>query len=417
MKVEPNRVVVTGMGAITPVGIGVEETWSALLAGRSGIRRITRFDVSNFPTQFAGELPNFDPRDFMDFREAKRAGRFTQLAVVATQQAIQNAALDLSKEDATRIGVEIGTAIGGIDLIEEQSIILQQKGPGRINPTLVPVVIANAAPCHIAISLGIKGPTSCPVAACATGTVALGEALRKLQRGDVEVMIAGGTEAANSPLALAAFSRLGALSTRNADPEKACRPFDAQRDGTVMGEGAAVLVMETLEHAKRRGAPILAEVLGYGFTEDAYHLAAPDPTGDGAARAMSLALADAGVAPDEVDYIVPHGTATPLNDISETRACKIVFGEQAYHIPISSNKSMIGHLLGAAGAISTVIAILAIRDGVVPPTINLDYPDPECDLDYVPNQARRIRVDTAIANAFGFGGQNATIVVRRADIT
>ncbi len=351
----------------------------------------------------------------MDFREAKRTGRFTQLAVVATQQAIQDAALDLSKEDATRVGLEIGTAIGGIDLIEEQSIIFHQKGPGRINPTLVPVVIANAAPCHIAISLGIKGPTSSPVAACATGTVAVGEALRKLQRGEADVMIAGGTEAANSPLALAAFSRLGALSTRNAEPEKACRPFDAQRDGTVMGEGAAVMVLETLEHAKRRGAKVLAEVLGYSLTEDAYHLAAPDPTGDGAARAMALALADAGIAPDEVDYIVPHGTGTPLNDVSETKACKIVFGERAYRIPISSNKSMIGHLLGAAGAISTVIAILAIRDNIVPPTTNLEYPDPECDLDYVPNQARRVRVDTAIANAFGFGGQNATIVVRRLD--
>lgn len=415
MKTDKNRVVVTGMGAVTPVGIGVEQIWSALLAGRSGIRRITRFDVSNFPTQFAGEVQNFDPRDYMDFREAKRTGRFTQLAVAATQQAIQNAALDLSKEDATRVGLEIGTAIGGIDLIEEQSIIFHQKGPGRINPTLVPVVIANAAPCHIAISLGIKGPTSSPVAACATGTVAIGEALRKLQRGEADVMIAGGTEAANSPLALAAFSRLGALSTRNTEPEKACRPFDAQRDGTVMGEGAAVLVLETLEHAKQRGATIWAEVLGYSLTEDAYHLAAPDPTGDGAARAMALALADAGIAPEEVDYIVPHGTGTPLNDVSETKACKIVFGERAYHIPISSNKSMLGHLLGAAGAISTVIAILAIRDNIVPPTINLEYPDPECDLDYVPNQARHVQVDTAIANAFGFGGQNATIVVRRVD--
>ncbi|MBC7233117.1 MAG: beta-ketoacyl-ACP synthase II [Chloroflexi bacterium] len=415
MKTDKSRVVVTGMGAVTPLGIGIEETWKALLEGRSGIRRITRFDVSSFPTQFAGEVMNFDPKDYMDFREAKRTARFTQFAVVATQQAIQDAALDLSKEDATRIGLEIGTAIGGIDLIEEQSIVFHQKGPGRINPTLVPVVIANAAPCHIAISLGIKGPTSSPVAACATGTVAIGEALRKLQKGEAEVMIAGGTEAANSPLALAAFSRLGALSTRNTDPEKACRPFDAQRDGTVMGEGAAVLVLETLEHAKQRGANILAEVLGYALTEDAYHIAAPDPTGDGAARAMALALADAGIAPDEVDYIVPHGTGTPLNDVSETRACKIVFGERAYRIPISSNKSMMGHLLGAAGAISTVIAILAIRDGIVPPTINLEYPDPECDLDYVPNQARRVRVDTAIANAFGFGGQNATVVVRRAD--
>jgi len=410
-----NRVVVTGIGAITPVGIGIANTWKALLAGRSGVKHIKRFDVSNFPTQFAGEVTDFNPLDFMDFREAKRMARFTQFAMAVTQQAIQDSALDLSREDTTRVGLEIGTAIGGIGLIEEQSITFHEKGPGRINPTLVPVVIANAAPCHIAISLGIKGPTSSPVAACATGTVAIGQALRQLQLGQVDVVLAGGTESATSPLALAAFSRLGALSTHNAEPEKACRPFDAERDGTVMGEGAAVLVMETLEHAQRRGAPILAEVLGYGFTEDAYHIAAPDPTGDGAARAMNAALTDAGISPDEVDYIVPHGTGTPLNDVSETRACKMVFGECAYRIPISSNKSMIGHLLGAAGAISTVIAILAIRDGIVPPTINLEHPDSECDLDYVPNEARHACIDTAMANAFGFGGQNATVIVRRLD--
>ncbi len=407
------RVVVTGMSAITPVGIGVEDTWKAMLAGRSGVKRITRFDVSDFPTQFAAEVTDFDPKNFMDFREAKRSARFTQFALAAAREAIQDSALDLSKEDMTRVGLEIGTAIGGIDLIEEQAITFHQKGLGRINPTFVPLVIANAAPCHIAILLGIKGPTSSPVAACATGTVAIGQALCRLQSGEVDVMLAGGTECATSPLALAAFSRLGALSTRNAEPEKACRPFDAERDGTVMGDGAAVLVMETLEHAQRRGAPVRAEVLGYAFTEDAYHIAAPDPTGDGAARAMRLALANAGISPDEVDYIVPHGTGTPLNDVSETQACKMIFGERAYRIPISSNKSMMGHLLGAAGAVSTIVAVLAIRDGLVPPTINLEHPDPQCDLDYVPNKARQVRVDTAIANAFGFGGQNATVVVRR----
>jgi len=410
-----SRVVVTGMGAITPVGIGVEDTWKALLAGRSGVKTITRFDVSNFPTQFAAEVSEFDPREFMDFRQAKRTARFTQFAVGATQQAIQDSALDLSKEDLTRVGIEMGTAIGGINIIEEQTIILHQKGYRRVNPTVLPVLIANAGACQIAISLGVRGPTESPVAACATGIVAIGQALRWLQSGEVDVMLAGGAEAVTTRLGLAAFSRLGALSTRNAEPEKACRPFDAQRDGTVMGEGAATLVLETLEHAQRRNAPILAEVLGYGISEDAYHIAAPDPTGEGAARAISLALADAGIQPDEVDYIVPHGTATPLNDVSETRACKIVFGERAYRIPISSNKSMIGHMFGAAGAISTVIAILAIRDGIVPPTINLEHPDPECDLDYVPNKARDVRVDTAIINAFGFGGQNATLVVRRVD--
>jgi len=411
-----NRVVVTGTGAITPVGIGVENMWKALLAGRSGVKRIRRFDVSEFPTQFAGEITDFDPSQFMDFKETKRTARFTQLAVAATQEAIQNACLDLPREDPTRVGMAIGSAIGAVDTIEEQARILHEKGLRRVNPTVLPIVIANAAACHIAINLGIKGPTHSPVAACATGTVAVGEALRLLQSGVVDVMLAGGTEAATCPLGLVAFSRLGALSTHNDEPEKACRPFDAKRDGTVMGEGAAVLVLETLEHAQRRNAPILAEVLGYGFTEDAYHIAAPDPTGDGAARAINAALADAGISPAEVDYVAPHGTATPLNDISETLACKIAFGERAYHIPISSNKSMLGHLLGAAGAISTVVAMLAIRDGIVPPTINLEYPDPQCDLDYVPNHARRVQVDTAIANAFGFGGQNATVVVRRMDV-
>jgi len=409
------RVVVTGMGAITPIGMDVESTWKALLAGRSGVRRITRFDVSGFPTQFAAEVVGFDPLDFMSFREAKRTARFTQLAAAAAQQAVQDARLDLAKEDATRVGIEIGNAIGGIGLIEKQALAFHERGVRRINPTFVPLIIANAAPCHIAVVLGIKGPTNSPVAACATGVVAIGQALRWLQSGEVDVMLAGGTESATSPLALAAFSRLGALSTHNEEPEKACRPFDAERDGTVMGEGAAVLVMETLEHAQQRGAPILAEVLGYGFTEDAYHVAAPDPTGDGAARAMSRALANAHVSPDEVDYIVPHGTGTPLNDVAETKACKTVFGERAYRIPTSSNKSMLGHMLGAAGAISTIVAILAIRDGIIPPTINLEHPDPECDLDYVPNKARQAHVDTALANAFGFGGQNATIVVRRVD--
>jgi 3-oxoacyl-[acyl-carrier-protein] synthase II len=403
------------MGAITPVGIGLENTWKALLAGRSGVRRITRFDVSNFPTQFAAEVLDFVPTDFMEFKEAKRMARFSQFAMAATRQALEHAALDLSKEDLTRVGLEIGTAIGGINLVEEQAIVFHERGPRAVNPTLLPVIIANAAPCHIAIQLGIKGPTNSPVAACATGTVAIGQALRQLQAGYADVMIAGGTEAATSPLSLAAFGRLGALSTHNAEPEKACRPFDAQRDGTVMGEGAAVLVMETLEHAQRRGAPILAEVLGYGMTEDAYNVVAPDPTGDGPSRSMRLALNDAGVMPQEVDYIVPHGTGTPLNDPSETKACKVVFGEHAYRIPISSNKSMIGHLLGAAGAISAAVAILAIRDGVVPPTINLEHPDPECDLDYVPNQARHVQVRTAMANAFGFGGQNATVLVRRVE--
>ena len=408
-----NRVVVTGLGAVTPVGVGVENTWKALLAGRSGVKRITRFDVSDLPTQFAAEVTDFDPTDYMEYREARRAARFTQFAVAATQQAIQESGLDLSEEDMTRVGIEMGTAIGGIDIVQEQTIIYHEKGYRRVNPTLLPALLANSGACHIAISLGIKGPTESPVAACTTGVVAIGQALRQLQSGKVDVMLAGGAEALTSPLGLAIFARIGAASTRNTEPEKACRPFDAERDGTVMAEGAAAVVMETLEHAQRRNAPILAELLGYAITEDAYHIAAPDPTGDGAARAMSLALADAGVQPDEVDYIVPHGTGTPLNDVSETRACKTVFGERAYRIPISSNKSMIGHLFGAAGAISTVIAILAIRDGIVPPTINLEHPDPECDLDYVPNVARKADVTTALSNSFGFGGHNSVLVLRK----
>jgi 3-oxoacyl-[acyl-carrier-protein] synthase II len=409
------RVVITGMGAITPVGIGVDSTWKALLAGQSGVKRITRFDVTNFPTQFAAEVEGFEPTRYMEFKEAKRMARFSQFAAAATREALKHAGVDLSKEDLTRVGIEMGTAIGGIDLIEEQTITFHERGAGRVNPTMIPIIIANAAACHIAIMLGIKGPTNSPVAACATGTVAVGQALRQLQWGHADVMIGGGTEAATTPLAVAAFSRLGALSTHNEEPQKACRPFDAQRDGTVMGEGAAVMVMETLEHAQRRGAPIIAEVMGYALTEDAYHIAAPDPTGDGPARAMRLALHDAGVWPDDVDYIVPHGTGTPLNDVSETKACKIVFGERAYRIPISSNKSMVGHLLGAAGSISTMVAVLAIRDNRVPPTINLEHPDPECDLDYVPNYSRDVNVSTAIASAFGFGGQNATVVLRRAE--
>jgi 3-oxoacyl-[acyl-carrier-protein] synthase II len=408
-----NRVVVTGMGAITPLGIGIEATWQALLAGRSGVRRITRFDVTDLPTQFAAEVTGFDPASFMDPKEAKRTARFTQFALTATRQAIQSAALNLAQEDMTRVGISMGTAIGGVDIIEEQVTVFHEQGLRRIHPILVPALLPSSGACHVAISFGIKGPTSCPVAACATGIVAIGEALRSLQRGEVDVMIAGGAESVVTPLDLGAFSRVGALSTHNSEPEKACRPFDAERDGTVIGEGAAALVLETWEHAQRRGAPVLAEVLGYALTEDAYHIAAPEPSGEGAARAMSRALADAGIPRDEVDYIVPHGTGTPLNDVSETRACKMVFGERAYRIPISSNKSMMGHLLGAAGTISTVVGILSINEGTLPPTINLEHPDPECDLDYVPNQARSARVDTAIANAFGFGGQNATVVIRR----
>lgn len=407
------RVVVTGMGALTSVGLDLATTWQSLLAGQSGVRRITRFDVTDFPTQFAAEVQGFDPTRYMDFKEAKRMVRVSQLAMAATKEAVHASGLDFSAEDPTRIGIEIGTAIAGIDAIETQMMTFQQRGPRAVNPTIVPTILGNSPACHIAISLGIKGPTNSPVAACATGIVAIGQALRQLQRGDLDIVLTGGSEAAVTPLAMVAFSRLGALSTFNEDPARACRPFALGRDGTVMAEGAVVLVLETLHHAQERGAPILAEVLGYALTEDAYHIAAPDPSGEGAARAMASALADAGVSPPEVDYIAPHGTGTPLNDVSETIACKTVFGQHAYRLAISSNKSMLGHLLGAAGSISAAVCILAMRDSIVPPTINLDVPDPQCDLDYVPNQARPMTVNVALANAFGFGGQNATVVLRR----
>ena len=407
------RVVVTGLGAITPVGLGAEATWQSLLAGRSGVKRITHYDPSDLPTQIAAEVVDFDPVKYMDFKDAKRAARFTQFAIAATNEALKAAGLDLTTEDRTRVGVALGTAIGGADLIEEQTIVFHNQGIRRINPVMVPMLLPSSGACQLAILLGAKGPTTSPVAACATGTAAIGDALRSLQHGETDVMIAGGAESALSALDIGAFSRIGALSVRNDEPEKACRPFDAKRDGTVLGEGAAVVVMETLQHALERGAPILAEVAGYALTEDAYHIAAPEPTGEGAARAMSRAMTDGGIAPNQVNFIVPHGTGTPLNDAAETRACKLAFGDHAPHLAISSIKSMLGHLLGAAGSVSVVAAILAIRDGVVPPTINLEYPDPECDLDYVPNQARKMPVDVALANAFGFGGQNATVVVRR----
>ncbi len=413
MGTRDNRVVITGMGAVTPLGLSVSESWEGLVEGRSGMGPITQFDTTDFKNKIAASVKNFDPHNYMERREAKRMALFTQFALVATQEAIREAGLDLSREDPTRVGVEIGSAIGGMAIIEQQSITLAQKGPRRINPAFVPTVIINMAPCHIAVLLTIKGPASSPVAACATGTVAVGEATRRLQRGDVDVMIAGGTESVMTPLAIGAFGRLGALSCRNDEPEKACRPFDAERDGTVMGEGATIFVLETLEHAQKRDAPILAEVAGYGFTEDAYHISAPDPSGDGAARAMTQALTDGRISPEEVGYICAHGTGTPLNDVSETLAIKSVFGPAAYRIPISSNKCMVGHMLGAAGAISIAVTVKAIQEGVIPPTINLDHPDPECDLDYVPHRARRATVDVALSNAFGFGGQNASLAVRR----
>ena len=407
------RVVVTGVGAVTPLGNDVETYWDGVTAGRSGVDYITHVDTSDCPAKIAAEVKDFDPLDHMDRREAKRSSRFIQFATAAARMALDHARLDLSKEEPTRVGLEIGSAVGGMSIIEEQANILREKGPRRIQPTVLPAVLLSMAPCQMAISLGIKGPASAPVAACATGVIAVGEAMRRLQRGEADVMIAGASESAESPLALTALARLGALSPNDHDPAGACRPFDAERDGFVMGEGAGVVVLETLRHAVKRGAQILGEIKGYGFTADAYHLAAPDPDGNGAARAMSLAVRDSGLDPSDMDHVSSHGTGTVLNDVAETKAIKTVLGEKALATPINSIKSMIGHLLGAAGTISVITALKTIEKGIIPPTINLRTPDPECDLDYVPLVARRARVDTVLVNALGLGGQNGALVIQR----
>lgn len=414
--VKPRRVAITGMGVITPLGLTVTEFWGKLCQGRSGVRRVSRFDVSEYPAKVMGEVVDFDPENYFERREARRMALFTQYGCAALKQAMEDARLDMAREDAHRVGVEIGSAIGGIIPIVEQATVFREKGWRQVNPAFLPSILTSTAACHAAVLFGFKGPTMSPVAACATGNAAIGDAMRRIQYGDAEVMLAGGTEAVELPLAFAVFGRLGALSVGHEDdPPKAIRPFDKNRDGTVMSDGAAVIVLEEWEHAVRRDAPILAEVVGYALTEDAYHLVAPDPSGDGAARAMRAAIADAGMSPDEIDLIIPHGTGTPLNDVSETLAIKDVFGERAYKIPVSANKSMLGHMLGAAGAISTAAAVLSMRDNIIPPTINLETPDPECDLDYVPQIARKKRVDVVLVNGFGFGGQNATLVIRRVD--
>jgi 3-oxoacyl-[acyl-carrier-protein] synthase II len=407
-------IVVTGMGAITAVGDNVPAFWHAALEGRSGVRPITRFDVSEYPWQVAAMVDELDVTRHLDIREARRTHRFVQLAMMAAHQALDDAGLDLSTVDPYRVGIEIGTGVAGIGLIEDEALVLHREGYRRVNPLIVPAFIPNMAACHTAIHLGIKGPANVPVAACAAGSVAIGEARHRLLRGEADVMLAGGTESAMSPLGLVAFGRLGPLSTENDPPERICRPFDATRAGTVIGEGAALLVLETLEHARQRGAPVLAEVAGSGFTCDGYHVVAPDPSGDAAARAMQRALVDAALEPSDVGYIVAHGTGTTLNDPSETRAIKTALGAAACSTPISSVKPIVGHMLGAAGAISAVTAVQALRTGVLPPTANLENPDPECDLDYVPGSPRQADPEVALVNAFGFGGQNICVAFRRA---
>ncbi len=407
------RVVITGMGAITPLGNDVETFWRNVVAGRSGVGPITLFDASAMKTRIAAEVKGFDPEAWFGRKEARRMDRYAQFALAATQQALQDARLDPAHVDRERVGVILGTGIGGIGALVQGVETLMTRGPDRISPFMVPMMLADTAPGLIAIVYGFRGPNMAVVTACASGTNAIGEAVNLIRRGDADVVIAGGAEAAILPVAVAAFNVMGAISTRNEEPERASRPFDRTRDGFVMGEGAGILILERLEHARARGARIYAEVVGYGTSADAYHITAPLENGEGAALAMRRALADAGLSPRDIDYINAHGTSTPLNDKSETQAIKAVFGEAAYDVPISSTKSMIGHLLGAAGAVEAIVCIRAITDGVIPPTINYEHPDPECDLDYVPNVARRKPVRTAMSNSFGFGGHNACVIFRR----
>ena len=406
------RVVVTGLGLVTPLGTGVEKTWKALCAGESGIGRITRFDPTGYDAQIAGEVKDFDPAQFIEKKEIKKMDTFIHYAVGASQLAVDDAKLKVAPEEATRVGVYIGSGIGGLGSIEHYHDVLREKGPGRVSPFFIPMTIINLASGQVAIRVGAKGPNSCAVTACATGNHCIGDAYRLIQRDDADVMIAGGAEAAITPLGVAGFASAKALSFRNDDPTKASRPFDKDRDGFVLGEGAGVVVLEELEHARARGARIYAEVIGYAMNSDAYHITAPPEEGEGAVRRMEMALKDAGVAKTDIGYINAHGTST-MADAIETKAIKHVFGEQAYRIPVSSTKSMTGHLLGAAGGIEAVFSILALHHGILPPTINLDHPDPACDLDYVPNTARSVQTQVVLSNSFGFGGVNACLLFRR----
>jgi 3-oxoacyl-[acyl-carrier-protein] synthase II len=406
------RVVVTGIGLVTPLGIGLEKTWKALCAGESGIARITRFDPTDYPTQIAGEVKDFDPAAFIEKKEIKKMDLFIHFAVGAAQLAAEDAGLKVTAENAERVGVYIGSGIGGLSSIETYHKVLQDKGPERVSPFFIPMTIINLASGQVAIRLGAKGPNSCAVTACATGNNCIGDAFRLIQRGDADVMVAGGAEAAVTPLGVAGFGAARALSRRNDEPTRASRPFDRDRDGFVLGEGAGVLVLEELEVATRRGARIYAEIVGYGMTADAYHITAPPDNGEGAVRCMELVIRDAGVAKEDVGYINAHGTST-FADKVETMAIKQVFGEHAYRIPVSSTKSMTGHLLGAAGGIEAAFSVLAIHRGLLPPTINLEHPDPECDLDYVPGHARETPVHVVLSNSFGFGGVNACLLFKK----
>ncbi|MCK4802544.1 beta-ketoacyl-ACP synthase II [bacterium] len=407
------RVVITGYGVISPIGIGADDFWNSLVSGKSGISRVSTFDTSQFSTQIGAEVKNFQPEKYIDKKKIRKMDRFSQLAFAAAKIAIEDAKLDMKKEDPFRVGVIVGSGIGGLSTVAAEHKVLLEKGPRRVSPFMIPMLITNIAAGEIAIAHNIKGPNYSLSSACATSNHTIGDALRLIHYGDADVIIAGGSEAAVTPLGLAGFCSARALSTRNDDPEHASRPFDKERDGFVMGEGAGIVILELLEHALSRGVTIRAELIGYGATNDAYHITAPSPDGQSAARAMSNALADGGVKPEEVDYINAHGTSTPLNDKVETFAIKKVFGDYAYKIPISSSKSMIGHLLGAAGVVELIATILSMEKEMLPPTINYEFPDPECDLDYVPNKARPKKINVALSNSLGFGGHNATLVVRK----
>jgi len=408
-----NRVVVTGMGVLCPLGLDISTMWEALIAGKSGIDYITLFDPELLETKFAGEVKGFEPTDYINRKDVRRMDRFAQLAVAASLQAVEQAGLRINSMNKDTIGVIVGSGIGGLTTLFEQIGVLMERGPGRVSPFLAPMMICDMAAAQVSIALGVKGPNLCTTSACSSGSDAIGAAYELIKHGDAEAMIAGGSEAIINPVGIAAFNALKAISTRNSEPQLASRPFDAERDGFIISEGSGLLVLENLTRAQRRGANILAEILAYGASADAYHITQPDEQGDGAARAMQIALNKAGVAATEIDYINAHGTSTPLNDKVETMAIKTVFGDYAYHVPISSTKSMMGHLIGAAGAVEAAVCIKVIQNGVIPPTINLTHPDPECDLDYVPNVVRQARVTTALSNSFGFGGHNSVLVFRQ----
>ncbi|MBV6433602.1 MAG: 3-oxoacyl-[acyl-carrier-protein] synthase 2 [Bryobacteraceae bacterium] len=407
------RVVVTGVGLVSALGIGTEENWEALRQGRSGIRRITQFDASAFTCQIAGEVKDFDPLRWIDKKEVKKMGRFIQVGIAASEYALASSSLKITPEDAEAVGVYIGSGIGGFEVIEREHRTLLERGPGRISPFFIPATIINLASGYVSIRTGAKGPNSATATACTTSAHAIGDSFKIIQRGDAEVMICGGAEACVTPMGVGGFAAMRALSTRNDEPEKASRPWDKGRDGFVVGEGAGIVILEELERAKRRGAPILAEIVGYGMSADAYHITSPSEDGEGAYRVMRNALRDAGLDPSQIDYINAHGTSTEVGDKIETTAIKRTFGEHAYKLAVSSTKSMTGHLLGGAGGLEAGITVLGIRDQIAPPTINLDQPDEGCDLDYVPNHARPMKIDYALSNSFGFGGTNGCLIFKR----